>query len=205
VAHRPLTAEEREYLHLLKGALDQGLQGTAISAGLIALPLFFLASTFSPHKPIGDIVVTVLATAILAGFMWAVLSYTAKGGRGRALRKGDLKLRGLIGEDLIARGVLGIEDSVGGKVDEFVLGPLQRNPERGTPRRFYLSVRGKRYEVTASRWLGTRVGDHISLEVAERSGTVLTIDGMRDRLPIGDLARGDNEDALGIPFKPGGR
>lgn len=205
VAHRPLTAEEREYLSLLKGALDQGLQGSLMSAGLVGLPVGFLFLGFSRYRPLGDQIALFLAVAIMAGLIGAILSYTNKGGRVRSLRKGDLRLRGLLAEDLLTRGVIGVEDVVEAKADAYVMGPLQRKPERGTPRRFFVVVRGRRHEVTAARWLGTAVGDPIALEVAERSGTVLTLGGIRDRLPIGDLPRGDDEDALGIPFKPGGK
>lgn len=204
MSSRPLTGEEREYLTLLKAGLDAALQGAAITVGLAALPVGFLLSAMGPRRGLGgDQVALVLAVAILAGLTWAVIAYTGKGARGRTLRRGDLRLRTRLAEDLDERAAEVVSGEVEAKADVALKPWYQRKAERGAPRRFWLVVRGRRFEVTAARWLATAVGQPIALEYAARSGVVLVIDGVRDRLPLGELPRGDDEDALGIPFKPG--
>lgn len=199
-----MTGEEREYLGLLKAGLDQALQGAAITVGLAALPLGFLISALGPRRGFGgDQVALVLAVAILAGLTWAVIAYSGKGARTRPLRRGDLRLRARLAEDLADRAAETIRGEVQGKADEVLKPWWKRKAERGAPRRFWLVVAGRRVEVTPARWLATAVGQPIDLEVAPRSNVALVIDGVRDRLPIGALPRGDDEDAMGIPIKPG--
>ena len=204
LSSRPLTGEEREYLALLKAGLDQAVQGALITLGLAALPLGFFVSAWKPGRGLGgEQVALILALVILSALTWGVIAYSGKGARGRKLRRGDLRLRLRLAEDLAERAAELVAGEVEAKADETIKPFWQRKAERGAPRRFWLVVRGRRFEVTASRWLATAVGQPIALEHAARSGVVLVIDGVRDRLPLGDLPRGDDEDALGIPFKPG--
>lgn len=201
---RPLSSEEREYLSLLKAGLDAAFQSALITLGLAALPLGFLFSALGPRRGFGgDQVALLLAVAILAALTWAVIAYSGKGARTRQLRRGDLRLRHRLGEDLQERAAEVVSGTVEAKPDETIKAWYQRKAERGAPRRFWLQIAGRRFEVTGSRWLATAVGQPITVEFAARSGVVLVIDDVRDRLPIGALPQGDDEDALGVPFKPG--
>ena len=204
MSSRPLTGEEREYLTLLKAGLDAALQGAMITVGLAALPLGFLFTAMGPRGGVGgDQVALILAVTIIAALTWAVITYSARGSRTRKLRRGDLRLRLRLSEDLGERAAETVSGVVEAKADVALKPWYQRRAERGAPRRFWLVIGGRRFEVTASRWLSTAVGQDLTIAYAARSGVVLVIDGVRDRLPLGDLPRGDDEDALGIPVKPG--
>lgn len=204
MSSRPLTSEEREYLSLLKAGLDAAFQAAVIPLGLAALPLGFLFAAIGPRRGLGgDQVALVMAVAILAGLTWAVIAYSGKGARTRQLHCGDLRLRNRLGEDLAERAAEVVSGMVVAKPDETLKPWFKRKAERGAPRRFWLEIAGRRFEVTPSRWLATAVGQPMTVEYAARSGVVLVIDGVRDRLPLGALPRGDDEDAMGVPFKPG--
>ncbi len=204
MSSRPLSSEEREYLSLLKAGLDAALQGALLTLGLAALPLGFLIAAIGPRRGLGgDQVALLLAVAILAALTWAVIAYSGKGPRTPQLRRGDLRLRGRLGEDLADRAAEEVNGTVEAKADETLKPWYQRKAERGAPRRFWLVLAGRRFEVTPARWLATAVGQPMTITFAVHSGVVLVIDGVRDRLPLGALPRGDDEDAMGIPFKPG--
>lgn len=180
---RPLTTAERDYLGVLKKNLDAALNQLLLTCGIAALPVGFLVSTLSSRGGFrADTLAAMLAALILAGLTAAVLIYGGQKSKGLTWRTGDWRLRERIGEDLLGRTAISVHARLDDKFTEKARAPWAFKPADDAAKRYYLRVDGRQFEVSGARWLAADIGGLIQLIHAERSGVVLEIDGLPDRL-----------------------
>ncbi|MEB3221976.1 MAG: hypothetical protein VKS61_07840 [Candidatus Sericytochromatia bacterium] len=199
-ARRALAPEELEHLGTLKGSLDGALNGALLTAGLTALPVGFVAAALRGGGGAGDPVALVLAAGILGGLTAAVVWLGGARGRAPLLRAGDLRLRARLAEDLAERQARAVDGIVSAKHQEAERPWYAWRARQGAPRRCWLEVAGERLEVTPARWLATPLGLQMAFTVADRSGVVLAIDGVRERLPLTRTSKPEGQaDIIGLP------
>jgi hypothetical protein len=116
------------------------------------------------------------------------------------LRAGDLRLRSRLAEDLVERQARTVVGPVSNKVQEPVRPWYGWRARADAPNRCWLVVAGERLEVSPVRWLATPVGMDVAVTVADRSGVVLAIDGVRERLPTASRPKPEGQaDIIGLP------
>ncbi|MEB3283991.1 MAG: hypothetical protein VKN33_01725 [Candidatus Sericytochromatia bacterium] len=198
---RPLTHAERDYLDVLKKNLDGALFQFSLTCGIAILPLGFIVSTFgSPSGRGTDMVAALIAGLILMALTSGVLFYGGQRSNGLAWRRGDWRLRERIAEDLLGRTALTLHGAVEEKLVEPARSVLALKPSTTGTRRYFLRVDGRRFEVSYPRWLGVDPERPIQLTYAERSGVVLSIEGVPDRL---SGPSNDSDPSPPRAFKPG--
>jgi hypothetical protein len=197
---RALSPEELDHLGAVKAALDAALTGALTTAGLSALPVGFVLAGVRGGAGGGDPLALALAAAILGGLTAAVVGFGGSRGRPPAFRAGDLRLRSRLAEDLVEQQARTVVGPVAHKVQEPVRPWYAWRARSDAPNRCWLVVAGERLEVSPVRWLATPVGMDLAVTVADRSGVVLAIDGVRERLPTASRPKPEGQaDIIGLP------
>jgi hypothetical protein len=183
---RPLSQDELAYLTDLKSRLDTGWQSLWLTVGLLIVPLVLLGSAIRGAG--GDRLAMILGGLVLLALLGGVIYYSGLGVRSLAFGLREMRLRQAIAEDLTS----------GEAIEEVVTlqGKDTGKTDKQGQRLYYLRTAERRYQVSGPRWLQLAPGQEVVLATARHSGVVLSVDGMRDRLP---LASGPREEG---PVEP---
>lgn len=178
MAKRPLSADERAYLEDYKASLDEAWRAFWLTLCLWGLPAGFLASSVAPTRAgAGDRVAIAIAGAILFALIGGVVTYSPQAGRRRRLGLADLRLPGMLEEDLLAQEADDVEVVIDAKL-------VKGGKKQATARRYFVKAGDRQLELNGPRWMSLAPGQSVLLSLAPRSGMVLAVEGMRERLPM---------------------
>lgn len=181
-----MSSGEVEYIKNYKDALQASLQSLGLTLALVGLPIGFLGFTLcSAGGGGGDRLAMAIAGVILMAMIGGVLSYSRPGRPTQRLGRGDLSLLGRLGEDLLVREVAVIRAVPSAKTASSGKSLWTKiKPEQTTPRTYHVRVGQRMFQVGGARWLGLSLDEEVEIEYAARSGVVLSVNGLRERLAL---------------------
>jgi hypothetical protein len=177
---RPFTRAERDYLERHKEVLDAAFNAFAITVGLLALPVAFVAFTLGGHAGLsGARLSTALSGFIMLALIGAVVYYTALGRQEVRFDRAAFQRRRALGLDLERDEAHEEAFTVSAKSQEAA--PAHAAEPN---RRLYVTADGRRFQLSAAHWMAIAEGETVTLTIAPHSGVVLAVDGEADRIRL---------------------